>query len=111
MMAKRQVKPGIFQESVGNVKDVLLGLKSLAGQSSGFLEQAAKVSPRKAAAVARSKLEEDGQVMDEELQELELDIKTEDQATGRKEAGKALLPEGERGKLWLHNVLRSKYYS
>eukprot|EP00731_Ephydatia_muelleri_P036201 Em0215g1a len=95
-MAKRQVKPGIFQGSVGSEKDVMLGIKTSAGQSSGFLEQAAKVSPRKAAAVARSRLEEVDQEMDEGLQELELDIKSEDQATGRKEAGKAVLPEGER---------------
>lgn len=110
-MAKRQVKPGIVQGSVGSEKDVMLGIKTLAGQSSGFLEQAAKVSPRKAAAVARSRLEERDQVMDEALQELELDVKSEDQVTGRKEAGKTVLPGGERGKQWLRNVLRSKFYS
>ena len=110
-MAKRQVKQGIFQGSGGSEKDVLLGLKTLAVQSTGFLEQGAKVSPRKAAAVARSKLEEGDQVIDEVLQGLEMDIKTEDQATGRKETGKTALPEGERGKLWLCNVLRSQFYS
>lgn len=110
-MAKRQAKPGIVQGSVGSEKDVMLGIKTLAGQSSGFLEQAAKVSPRKAAAVARSRLEERDQVMDEALQELELDVKSEDQVTGRKEAGKTVLPGGERGKQWLRNVLRSKFYS